>query len=139
MKAKREENNTVLSGRLVNFNRVTFLSRSTCMFLNFSHFHIGSLPSFSAHSRWFFELSLAVVVSDVANVEPLPFSLKLDFARSAFGSEDKKQFILNICCIIEQLTEHSESKLIQVHFVFMFSVNVLVALPRTPSEFRSST
>ena len=57
-----------------NFSSFAFCPlSSTFIFLNFSHFHIGCLPSFSAHSRWYFELSLAVFVVDVANVEPLAF------------------------------------------------------------------
>ena len=50
---------------------VLFVRHSS--FLSFSHFHNGCLPSFSAHSRWFFEISLAVFVADVANVEILAF------------------------------------------------------------------
>ena len=48
---------------------------STFIFLNFSHFQIGCLPSFNTHSLWIFWLSLVVFVADVANVEPFAFSL----------------------------------------------------------------
>ena len=51
-----------------------FLTSSTLIFLNFSHFHIGCLPSFSAHSRCLLKLSFTAFVADVANVEALAFS-----------------------------------------------------------------
>ena len=54
-----------------------------------SHFHSGSLPSFSTHSCWVFELSFAGFLADVVNADPLVFSLLLDPARLAFGFKEK--------------------------------------------------
>ena len=48
---------------------------STFIFPNFSHFHIGCLPSFSAHSRWLLKLSSAAFIADPADMEPLAFFL----------------------------------------------------------------
>ena len=59
-----------------SFSSFAFCPRSsTFIFLNFSHFHIWCWPSFNTLSRWVFELSFAVFVADVANVEPSAFSL----------------------------------------------------------------
>ena len=113
----------------LNFLHFVLFS-SMYIFLNFSHFHDGYLPSFSTHSCWIFELAFAVFVVDVANVEPLAFSLSF----SLFSLEDRSS--LHICYIIVPYTENSESKLIQVNLlgiseplVSTSSVTFLVALP----------